>query len=85
MEIYESEIERSTTILIKFNGESTAAMAYNIILSKPWIHVMMAVPSTYHQRIQFPTKWGVRDIRGNQEVAQTCYFNSMKLKTDDRL
>ncbi|GMN47447.1 hypothetical protein TIFTF001_016609 [Ficus carica] len=34
--------------------------AYNIILGRPWIHAMKAVPSTYHQRIRFPTKQGIR-------------------------
>ncbi|GMN74866.1 hypothetical protein TIFTF001_053935, partial [Ficus carica] len=41
--------------------------AYNIILGRPWIHAMKAVPSTYHQRIQFSTKKGVKEIKGNQE------------------
>ncbi|XP_057250019.1 uncharacterized protein LOC130591117 [Beta vulgaris subsp. vulgaris] len=35
--------------------------AYNIIMRTPWIHKMRAVPSTYHQTIKFPTKWGVQE------------------------
>ena len=35
-------------------------LAYNIILDRPWIHIMIAVPFTYHQRIRFPTRRGVR-------------------------
>ena len=29
--------------------------AYNVILGRPWIHDMRAVPSTFHQVIRFPT------------------------------
>ena len=71
MEIDKSKIEKSTTVLIGFNGESTTVVgkiellvfapgenkmttflvidclsAYNIILGRPWIHTMKAVPST---------------------------------------
>ena len=37
---------------------------YNIILGRPWIHKMRAVPSTFHQVIKFPTKWGVKEVKG---------------------
>ncbi|XP_074267040.1 uncharacterized protein LOC141590343 [Silene latifolia] len=33
------------------DGPST----YNVILGRPWIHEMKAVPSTYHQILKFPT------------------------------
>ncbi|GMN20627.1 hypothetical protein TIFTF001_039957 [Ficus carica] len=110
MELSESDIESSTTILTGFNGESTTAVgkiklpvfavgenklttflvldcpfAYNIILGRSWIHAMKAVPSTYHQRIRFPTKRGVKEIKGNQEVVRTCYLYSLKMKRTDRL
>ena len=90
MELAESNIKKSTSVLIGFNGESTTAVgkiklpvfaarenkmttflvldcpsAYNIILSRPWIHAIKAVLSTYHQRIRFPTKRGIREIRGS--------------------
>ena len=29
-------------------------LAYNILLGRPWIHEMRAVPSTYHQCVKFP-------------------------------
>ncbi|KAJ9565054.1 hypothetical protein OSB04_001020 [Centaurea solstitialis] len=32
--------------------------AYNAILRRPWIHDMKVVPSTYHQKIKFPSPWG---------------------------
>ena len=27
---------------------------YNILLGRPWIHTLKAVPSTYHQCLKFP-------------------------------
>ena len=39
--------------------------AYNIILGRLWIHAIKAIPSTYHQRVRFPTKRGIREIRGS--------------------
>ncbi|XP_074283072.1 uncharacterized protein LOC141607624 [Silene latifolia] len=40
------------------DGPST----YNVILRRPWLHLMKAVPSTYHQCVKFPTPWGVEEI-----------------------
>ncbi|XP_074297674.1 uncharacterized protein LOC141628425 [Silene latifolia] len=40
------------------DGPST----YNVILGRPWLHLMKAVPSTYHQCVKFPTPWGVETI-----------------------
>ncbi|XP_074297775.1 uncharacterized protein LOC141628546 [Silene latifolia] len=38
------------------DGPST----YNVILCKPCIHKIKAVPSTYHQSLKFATPWGYR-------------------------
>lgn len=51
---------------------------YNAILGRPWIHDMRAVPSTYHQVIRFPMKWGVKEIRGTQQAARDCYRGTLK-------
>ena len=48
------------TIFVVLNIPS----AYNVILGKPWLHKMRAVPSTFHHVIRFPTKWGVKEIKG---------------------
>ena len=29
-------------------------LSYNILLGRPWIHEMRALPSTYHQCVKFP-------------------------------
>ncbi|XP_016490082.1 uncharacterized protein LOC107809901 [Nicotiana tabacum] len=35
-------------------------MGYNIILGRPWLHEMKAVPSTQHQLLKFPTTEGIK-------------------------
>ena len=46
--------------------------SYNVILGRGWIHEMMAVPSTLHQVIRFPTEEGLYEIRGNQAASLRC-------------
>ena len=55
-------------------------LAYNMILGRPCIHKMMAVPSTFHQVVRFPTKWGVKEIKGEQSISRECYRNTLKAK-----
>ncbi|XP_070009839.1 uncharacterized protein [Nicotiana sylvestris] len=45
-------------------------MAYNMILGRPWIHEMDAVPSILHQVIKFPSPWGICQIRGDQHTSR---------------
>nr|XP_033513545.1 uncharacterized protein LOC117278214 [Nicotiana tomentosiformis] len=46
-------------------------MAYNVILGRPWIHNMDVMPSTLHQVIKFPSKWGIQQIRGDQQTSRS--------------
>ncbi|XP_070026640.1 uncharacterized protein [Nicotiana sylvestris] len=48
-------------------------MTYNMILGRPWIHEMDVVPSTIHQVIKFPSQWGIRQIRGDQQASRNCF------------
>ncbi|XP_070010934.1 uncharacterized protein [Nicotiana sylvestris] len=43
-------------------------MAYNMILSRPWIHEIDVVPSTLHQVIKFPSQWGALTEHGRIDV-----------------
>ncbi|XP_056692097.1 uncharacterized protein [Spinacia oleracea] len=63
-------------IMTKFNVIDCPS-AYNVILGRPWIHKMKSVPSTYHQSIKFPTKWGVMEIKGQQRDAKKCYETAL--------
>ncbi|KAL5577724.1 hypothetical protein UlMin_019423 [Ulmus minor] len=54
--------------------------AYNMILGRPWIHKMRTVPSTFHQVVRFPTKWGTKEIKGEQSISRECYHNTLGAK-----
>ncbi|XP_009778723.1 uncharacterized protein [Nicotiana sylvestris] len=41
-------------------------MGYKIILGRPWLHEMKAIPSAYHQLLNFPMPEGFKMIRGDQ-------------------
>ena len=55
--------------------------SYNMILGRPWIHRMGAVPSTLHQMVKFPTPWGIKAIIGDQEYFRSYYQTTLKGKT----
>ena len=57
-----------------------APLAYNILLGRPSLNVVRAIPSAYHMVIKFPTTNGVGMVRGNQCIARECYSASMKQK-----
>ncbi|KAJ9536552.1 hypothetical protein OSB04_un000251 [Centaurea solstitialis] len=47
--------------------------AYNVILGRPWIYEMKAVPSTYHQKIKFPSPWGIQEIASENKEHSDCF------------
>ena len=62
-----------------------APSAYNMLLGRPSLNEIKAIPSTYHMMIKFPTISGVGMVRGDQRVARECYSASMKQKTVDNI
>ena len=62
-----------------------APSAYNILLGRPSLNAIKAIPSTYHMMIKFPTTGGVGMVRGDQRVAKECDSTSMKHKAVDNL
>ena len=57
-----------------------APSTYNILLGRPSLKAMRAIPSSYHMAIKFPTANGVGMVRGDQHIAKECYLASMKQK-----
>ena len=57
-----------------------APSAYNILLGRPSLNAIRAIPSAYHMVIKLPTVNGVGMLRGDQRVSQECYSTSMKQK-----
>ena len=67
------------TIVVRFLIVD-APSAYNMLLGRPSLNTIRAIPSAYHMVIKFPTGNGVGMVRGNQRVARECYLASMKQK-----
>ncbi|XP_023757545.1 uncharacterized protein LOC111906037 [Lactuca sativa] len=55
--------------------------SYNVILGRPWIHEMKAVPLTYHRCVKMPTPWGTMKITGDHQESKECYKSSIKSLT----
>ena len=62
-----------------------APSAYNMLLGRPSLNAIKAIPSAYHMMIKFPTVSGEGMVRGNQLVARECYSASMKQKAVDNI
>ena len=52
-----------------------------MLLGRPSLNTIRAIPFAYHMVIKFPTANGVGMVLGNQRVARECYSTSMKQKT----
>ena len=62
-----------------------APSAYNMLLGRPSLNAMKAIPFVYHIINNFPTTSGVGMVQGDQRVARECYLASMKQKTVDNI
>ena len=49
-----------------------APSAYNMLLGRPSLNAIKAIPFAYHMMIKFPTANGVGMVRGDQRVAREC-------------
>ncbi|KAJ9536791.1 hypothetical protein OSB04_un000015 [Centaurea solstitialis] len=71
--VYAKGINKQT----KFNVVDCQS-AYNVILGRPWIHEMKAIPSTYHQKIKFPSPWGIQEIASENKIAREWKIREVK-------
>ena len=58
------------TTTVKFLIVDDAPSAYNILLGRPSLNAIKAIPFTYHMVIKFPTANEVGMVRGDQRVAR---------------
>ena len=49
-----------------------APSAYSVLLGRPSLNAIKAIPSAYHMVIKFPTTNGVGMVRGDQRLAREC-------------
>ena len=62
-----------------------APSAYNLLLGRPSLNDIKAIPSAYHMMIKFPTTSRVGMVRGDQRVARECYSAFVKQKAVDNI
>ncbi|XP_074327876.1 uncharacterized protein LOC141665793 [Apium graveolens] len=51
----------------------SATSSYNMILVRPTITKLRAIPSTIHLKLKFLTPGGTGELRGDREMAGKCY------------
>ena len=56
-----------------------------MLLGRPSLNAIGAIPSAYHMVIKFPTANGVGMVRGNQRIARECYSALMKQNMVDNI
>ncbi|GAV76830.1 hypothetical protein CFOL_v3_20303 [Cephalotus follicularis] len=58
---------------------------YNAIIGRPGLNSMEAIVSTRHLLMKFPTRFGVGEVRGDQQVARQCYKTAIMDKGKDKV
>ncbi|GAV61707.1 hypothetical protein CFOL_v3_05233 [Cephalotus follicularis] len=58
---------------------------YNAIIGRPWLNLVEAIVSTRHLLMKFPTRFGVGEARGDQQVARQCYKTAIMDKGKDKV
>ncbi|GAV69072.1 hypothetical protein CFOL_v3_12573 [Cephalotus follicularis] len=53
---------------------------YNAIVGRPGLNLLEPIVSTRHLLMKFPTRFGVGEVRGDQEVARQCYKTAISDK-----
>ncbi|XP_073019430.1 uncharacterized protein [Primulina eburnea] len=56
-----------------------APSSYNVILGRPAMNEMKAVASTYHQKIKFPVRGHVGEVKGDQPSSRRCYGETVRV------
>ena len=62
-----------------------ASSTYNMLLGRPSLNAIKAIPSAYHMMIKFPTISGLGMVQGDQRVARECYSAFVKQKAVDNV
>ncbi|XP_074352625.1 uncharacterized protein LOC141691766 [Apium graveolens] len=63
---------RQVSHVMKFYVISVAS-SYNMILGRPTITKLRAIPSTIHLKLKFPTPGGIGELRGDRGASGRCY------------
>ena len=50
---------------------------YRVILVRPWLHVVGAMPLTLHLKVKYPTQRRVGELVGDQAMARQCLVSAI--------
>ncbi|XP_073041966.1 uncharacterized protein [Primulina eburnea] len=56
-----------------------APSSYNIILGRPVMNEMRGLTSTYHQKIKFPVRGQVGEVKGDRPSSRRCYGETVRI------
>ncbi|GAV56790.1 hypothetical protein CFOL_v3_00332 [Cephalotus follicularis] len=76
-------VPRQTQMQMTFLVVDTPS-PYNAIIGRPGLNLLEAIVSTRHLVMKFPTRFGMREVRGNQQVARQCYKTVMLEKREGK-
>ncbi|GAV88978.1 hypothetical protein CFOL_v3_32399 [Cephalotus follicularis] len=75
---------RQTQVQMMFLVVETPS-PYNAIIGRPRLNLMEAIVSTRHLLMKFPTRFGLGEARGDQQVARQCYKTAVMNKGKDKV
>ncbi|GAV66043.1 hypothetical protein CFOL_v3_09554, partial [Cephalotus follicularis] len=58
---------------------------YNAIVGRPGVNLIEAIVSTRHLLMKFPTRFGMGEVRGDQQAARQCYKTPISDKGKDKV
>jgi hypothetical protein len=51
---------------------------YTAIMGRRWLHRLKVVPSSLHQKLRFPTDFGIMEIKGDQVASKQYIMTAIK-------
>ncbi|XP_074339728.1 uncharacterized protein LOC141677596 [Apium graveolens] len=73
---------RQVSHIMKFYVISVAS-SYNMILGRPTITKLRAIPSTIYLKLKFPTPGGIGELRGDRGTSGKCYGQALVMAETD--
>ena len=66
---YPQQINKEANFLVV-----DCSSSYNAIIGRPTLNSWKIATSTFHFSIKFPTKYGIREVQGDQLATRKCYL-----------
>ena len=55
---------------------------YTAIVARPWLHTLVVVSSTLHQKVKYPSEGQIKEILGDQSMARQCLVAAIRHKPE---